>query len=190
MDEFSATRDILISIGSDKADILSKLIADAKPKIAIEIGGYLGYSAILFADAMRRANDVGQELHVWSLELSSEFASIAREMIDLAGLSDIVTVVVGTAEVSLQRLKSEGKLDKVDLVFLDHAEELYVSDFQLCEKLNLLQKGSIIVADNVVRPGAPEYRALVRSNPGFKSDGVKGLILPGGFEVSTPMNVL
>jgi catechol O-methyltransferase len=190
MDDFSFKQDFLISIGSHKAEILSNLIANEKPKIAIELGGYLGYSAILFADAMRQANKAGQDLHVWSLELDSEFASIAKEMIDLAGLSDIVTVVVGTAETSLQQLKNEGKLKKADLIFLDHAEELYVSDFHVCEKLDLLQKGSVIVADNVVRPGAPDYRALVRSKPGFKSDGVMGLIQPGDLEVSTITQII
>ncbi len=40
----------------------------------------------------------------------------------------------------------------------------------------------MIVADNVVRPGAPEYRELVRRHPGLKSDGVRGLIQPGDLE--------
>jgi catechol O-methyltransferase len=34
----------------------------------------------------------------------------------------------------------------------------------VCEELGLLKKGDVIVADNVVRPGAPEYRELVRGH--------------------------
>jgi catechol O-methyltransferase len=45
-----------------------------------------------------------------------------------------------------------------------------------------LKKGTVIVADNVVRPGAPEYRELVRGHPGLKSEGVRGLIQPGDLE--------
>lgn len=73
----------------------------------------------------------GNKLQVWSLEMSPEFAAIAEKLIDIAGLSDLVTVVVGPAEESLRKLKKDGKLTAVDMLFLDHAEELYVSDFKV-----------------------------------------------------------
>lgn len=183
MDEFSAKKDFLISIGGHKANILSKFIMKETPKTAVELGGYLGYSAILFADAMQRANKNADRIHIWSLEVSLEFATIARDMIDIAGLSDLITVVVGTAEETLKQLKKDGKLDKIDLLFLDHAEELYVPDFKVCQALGLFKTGSIIIADNVVRPGAPDYRSLVRSSPSYKSEGVKCLIQPGDLDV-------
>lgn len=190
MDEFSAKKDFLISIGDHKARILSNLISKETPKVAIEFGGYLGYSAILFADAMRRANKTTENIHVWSLEVDPEFAAIARDMIDVAGLTNGITVVVGTAEETLKQLKKDGKLDKVDLLFLDHAEELYVPDLKVCQSLELFKYGSVIVADNVVRPGAPDYRELVRNNPAYKSEGVRGLIQPGDLEVSTSIVIL
>jgi catechol O-methyltransferase len=52
----------------------------------------------------------------------------------------------------------------------------------VCEELGLFNKGTVVVADNVVRPGAPEYRELVRGHPGLKSEGVRGLIRPGDLE--------
>jgi catechol O-methyltransferase len=60
--------------------------------------------------------------------------------------------------------------------------KLLTCQFQVCEELGLLNKGAVIVADNVVRPGAPDYRELVRSHPGLKSEGVSGLIQPGDLE--------
>ncbi|KAK5987037.1 putative catechol O-methyltransferase 2 [Cladobotryum mycophilum] len=182
IDEFSAQHDFLISIGGHKANILSNLIAEEKPQTVVELGGYLGYSAILFADAMRRNSKPDQKLRVLSLEMSAEFVSIARELIQLVGLSDIVTVVTGPAEESLRKLHKEGTLTSVDLLFLDHGEDLYVADFKVCDELGLLQKGTVIAADNVLRPGAPEYRTLVRSHPRLQSTGVMGLIQPGDFE--------
>lgn len=142
----------------------------------------MGYSAILFADAMRRSNP-SQQLRVFSLELSAEFSSIARELVELAGLSDIVTVVTGPAEESLRNLHAQGTLTSLDFLFLDHGEELYPADFKVCESLDLFHKGTVIAADNVVRPGAPEYRELVRSHSRLQSTGVMGLIQPGDFEV-------
>ncbi|KAE9378207.1 S-adenosyl-L-methionine-dependent methyltransferase [Stipitochalara longipes BDJ] len=183
IDEFSATHDFLISIGAHKAKILSDLIAKEKPSVVVELGGYLGYSAILFADNMRTVIPlVSSKLQVWSLEMNPEFAAIAEKLIEIAGLSDFVTVAVGPAEDTLKKLNEEGKLLDVDMLFLDHAEELYVSDFKVCEGLGLLKKGAVIVADNVVRPGAPEYRELVRGHIGLKSEGVRGLIQPGDLE--------
>jgi len=35
----------------------------------------------------------------------------------------------------------------------------------------------------VVRPGAPKYREFVRGKEGLRSEGVRGLIQPGDFEV-------
>ena len=110
-------------------------------------------------------------------------AGIARELIELAGCSDIVTVVEGAAEESLRKMKADGTLTQLDMVFLDHVEDLYVADFKVCEELGLLKEGVVIVADNVVRPGAPEYRKFVREHPRLTSTGVRGLIQPGNFEV-------
>ncbi|EHK42203.1 hypothetical protein TRIATDRAFT_251725 [Trichoderma atroviride IMI 206040] len=181
IDDFSANHEFLISIGGHKAGVLSNLIAEEKPQTVVELGGYLGYSAILFADTMRRSNP-SQQIRVFSLEFSAEFSSIARQLIELAGLSDIVTVVTGTAEESLRKLHAQGTLTSVDFLFLDHVEDLYPADFKVYEELGLLHKGAVIAADNVVRPGAPEYRKLVRSHPRLQSTGVRGLIQPGDLE--------
>lgn len=183
IDEFSATNDFLISIGPHKAGILSDLIAKEKPSTIVELGGYLGYSAILFADTMRRNHVPGQKLRFWSIEINDEFAVIARQLIGFAGLSDIVTVVVGRADNSLRRLKEDGCLEKINFLFLDHVEGLYGSDFKICEDLGLLQKGAVVVVDYVVRPGAPEYRKMAREHPRLMGVGVRGLIQPGDLEV-------
>ncbi|KAJ5291900.1 hypothetical protein N7478_001151 [Penicillium angulare] len=182
MDEFAAKEEFLINIGKDKGPKVVNLIKEEKPSVLVEFGGYVGYSAISFGDAMRQAAGPGQELRLWSLEFDPVIASIAMNLIDLAGLSDVVKVVVGSAADSLKRLQAEGKLSSIDFVFLDHDEELYLSDFQVCEDLKLLHPGSLIVADNVVRPGAPKYREHMRQHAGVESWGIKGLIMPGDFE--------
>jgi len=116
--------------------------------------------------------------------LNAEFAEIATQLIALAGLADVARVIIGNADSSLEKLVKEGELKDIDLLFLDHAEEIYVKDFEVVEKLGLLKrKDALVVADNVVRPGAPEYRELMRSKSGWTSEGVKGLIWPGEFEV-------
>jgi predicted O-methyltransferase YrrM len=164
---------------------MSDLVTEEKPQTLVELGGYLGYSAILFADTMRRNSKPEGQPRVLSLEMSANFSAIARELIQLAGLSEIITVVTGPAEESLRKLQKEGTLSSIDFLFLDHVEDLYAPDFKVCEELGFLKKGAVIAADNVVRPGAPEYRAFVRSHPRLQSTGVRGLIQPGDLEVRT-----
>jgi catechol O-methyltransferase len=187
MDEFSSQQDLLISVGAQKAGILRHLIASEPPRVVIELGGYLGYSAILFGDQMRRNTNVSAVKQpppvVWSLEASPVYAAFAMSMVDLAGLSDIVKVVTGSADTSLRRLQQTQALKQVDFLFMDHQESLYTTDLKLCEELGILRSGSIIAADNVVRPGAPEYRDHVRNHSKFESSGVSCFITPGDLPV-------
>lgn len=157
------------------------------------------YSAILFGSILQdmhqgRVSDQ-KSPQVISLEMDPLIASIAMNLVSLAGLSSLVEVIVGPAAETLQRLHDQHILGNgngndgsvgVDMLFLDHVEDLYQSDLQLCEHLGLLDgPGAFVVADNVVRPGAPAYREYVRNNPRFgKSWGVPGLIIPGEFQVS------
>lgn len=66
----------------------------------------------------------------------------------------------------LKKLAAEGK--KIDFLFLDHIKELYLEDVKVAEQLQLLKNGSsLVVADNVIAPGAPEYRAWMMENKQF-----------------------
>jgi catechol O-methyltransferase len=75
-------------------------------------------------------------------------------------------------------------LDKIDMLLLDHDEKRYVEDFKVCEELGLFRTGSIIIADNIIVPGAPEYREFIRAHSELHTRGVKGLIMPSANEVS------
>lgn len=187
MDDFACQQDFLINIGSDKARVVSDVIANEKPRVIVELGGYLGYSAILFAQQMLLQPCMKDHPpHVWSLEFEPAFAAIAQELIIIAGLSEYITTVTGAAASSLRAMHADGRLTKIDMLFIDHGEggiELYELDLKICEELDLLAAGSCILADNVLRPGAPDYRRYVRSHPRFESEGLSCLIVPGEFPV-------
>lgn len=92
--------------------------------------------------------------------------------------------MVGKADEVLKKLKADGKVEHADFLFLDHLEKIYMQDFKVCVELGYLKRGTLIAADNAVRPGAPEYVEFVRNLPGVESEGVRGLIQPGDYEVS------
>jgi catechol O-methyltransferase len=135
----------------------------------IELGCYVGYSAILFGDAVRRN---GGERYL-SLELNPEFAAIANMLVELAGLRDFVRIIVGRSDLSLHKLLTSGDVTKVELLFIDHYKPAYTTDVKLCEHLGAIGPGSVLAADNVLYPGNPPYLEYVRSSVEQKREAAK-----------------
>ncbi|KAI9677387.1 MAG: hypothetical protein M1817_006339 [Caeruleum heppii] len=166
IDEYGRSKKFLMNVGEDKGKIVTDLIAESKPQVMVELGGYIGYSALLFGDALRK---VGGKRY-YSLERNPEFAAVTMALASLAGLSDVVKVVVGPSEDSIGRLHADGTVQHIDLMFLDHYKPAYKSDLKLCEQLGLVGPGSIMAADNVIKPGNPPYLQYVRSSVQEKRD--------------------
>lgn len=48
------------------------------------------------------------------------------------------------------------------MVFIDHWKDLYVPDLKRLEEWRYFHEGTVIAADNILYPGAPEYAEYVR----------------------------
>jgi catechol O-methyltransferase len=88
-----------------------------------------------------------------SIEKNPLYAAIATKIIEFAGLSNCVKVLVGTADTKLPTLKERYGIDGAEVVFLDHWKDRYLPDLRILEETKLLRKGCIIIADNVIIPG-------------------------------------
>jgi catechol O-methyltransferase len=132
-------------------------------KVAVELGGYCGYSAVRIGRLLPEGSKF------YSIEVSPVYAAIATQIIKFAGLQDKCEVLVGDSETVLNEFRDRTGQRHVDLFFIDHQKSLYLRDLKLIEKLDLLHSGSVIVADNVIMPGAPDYLAYIRANLKFKS---------------------
>jgi len=108
----------------------------------LEIGTLGGYSTICMARALP---DDGRLI---SLEYDPKHAEVARKNIERAGLSNIVDIRIGKALDSLSRIHTAGE-GPFDLIFLDADKPNNPAYFQWALKLS--RKGSVIIADNVVR---------------------------------------
>ncbi|CAL5871908.1 uncharacterized protein PFLUO_LOCUS6163 [Penicillium psychrofluorescens] len=148
-----------MNVGAAKGQIVTDLIDELKPKTMIELGCYVGYSAILFGERVRRNG--GQRY--LSLELNPEFAAIANMLVELAGLRDFVHIIVGRSDLSLHKLYTSGDVTKIELMFIDHYKPAYTTDVKLCEHHGMIVPGSVLAADNVLYPGNPPYLEYVRS---------------------------
>ncbi|EFW23103.1 hypothetical protein D8B26_006628 [Coccidioides posadasii str. Silveira] len=177
IDEFGKKKAYLMNVGQRKGKIVTSLIEEVKPQVMIELGSYVGYSAILFGDALRR---VGGKKY-YTLEKSPEYAAVANMLLDLAGLRDFVKVLVGSSDVLLHKLCTTGEIITIELMFLDHFKPAYTTDLKLCEQLGMVAAGTVLAADNMIMPGNPVYLDYVRSSVETKRSKAK--TSPSGYEI-------
>jgi predicted O-methyltransferase YrrM len=111
----------------------------------LEIGTLGGYSTIWLARALPADG------RLISLEIDRRHAEVAQTNLDRAGLSSAVEIRLGLALDTLPKLVSEGR-GPFDLIFID-ADKPGYADY-LKWSLKLARKGTLIIADNVVRKGA------------------------------------
>ncbi|ETL79664.1 hypothetical protein, variant 1 [Phytophthora nicotianae] len=164
IDAFAASN-TMMNVGAGKGAIVDAEIRQKKPRAMAEIGAYTGYSTVRFASAQREAaKAAGIDSHYYSFEYSPEFAARAREMVSFAGLDDQVTVIQGAFSDQLHHLKGK----TVDIYFIDHDKSLYVPDAEKIIASGTLQPGSLLIADNVLIPGAPEYLTFLEEHPQLK----------------------
>src|SRR5438270_7863873 len=112
-----------------------------------------------------------QGARLYSIEYSEANADIARRIWTHAGVADRLTVVVGTlgdggATIDSLRRDHGFAEHAVDFVFVDHDKSAYLPDLERITSEGWLHRGSIVVADNVKFPGAPEYRAYMQAHEG------------------------
>ena len=165
IDEFAYKHSFLINVGDTKGKLMDAAVVKAQPKLALELGAYVGYSAL------RTARVLPKGARLISIEFSEANAEITRKMISHAGASDRVTVVhgyIGDGGKTLERLEREHGVGpgKVDFVFVDHAKEAYLPDLKTFLSKGWFHKGTVVVADNIKFPGAPDYLAYMRAEEG------------------------
>ena len=132
-----------IQVSPPQGKLLHLLALGLGARKILEIGTLGAYSTIWMA----RALPAGGKLI--TLEASAKHAEVARANIARAGLSEKVDLRLGKAMDTLPKLVSEGPFD---LIFVD-ADKGGYPDY-LTWSLKLSRRGSVIIADNVVRKGA------------------------------------
>lgn len=68
--------------------ILDQMVEEADPTVALELGTYCGYSAIRIARLLK------PNARLLTIEFNPEFAAIAKEIIEIAGVNDKVLPLV------------------------------------------------------------------------------------------------
>ncbi len=133
-----------IEVSPSQGKLLMLLAKMTGARRILEIGTLGGYSTIWLARALPEGGKL------FTLEADRKHADVARKNLANAGLGEKVEVRVGAALDTLPKLAKEGA-GPFDFVFLDADKPNNPAYFEWALKLS--RKGSVIVADNVVRWG-------------------------------------
>ncbi|MEW5310695.1 MAG: hypothetical protein WDW38_002466 [Sanguina aurantia] len=197
-------------VGPKKGAILSSLVRNKQPLLAVEVGTMAGYSAITIAQSLLQP---GSKLLSFERELqwvlvSKRFLwqasqgeggiqapSFAENGGKLLRVGDRVEVVWGDV---LEKLSSAVEANaqgpsggKIDLLFLDGIPKQYLEYLKKAEPF--LAPGALIVADNAgvfAQGGLKGYLEYVRSDPRYRSEFIESTLewrdeVVDGLEVST-----
>ena len=178
IDDYAYKSTFLMNIGDQKGEILDKAIKDSRATNILELGVYLGYSTI------RILNNMMDNYKLTSIEANEKFAQIAKEHIEISGLSKNHILKIGKSSDLIPSLE-----EQYDFVFIDHWKDLYLKDLQLLEQFGLLKQGAWVFADNVVLFNLEDYLDYVRSSLDFKSEFIPTMreyskSHPDGVEIS------
>lgn len=111
----------------------------------LELGTLGGYSTIWMARALPADG------RLITLEFDAKHAEVARANIARAGLAHLIEIRMGRALDTLPQLAADGS-GPFDLIFIDADKASYPDYFTWALKLS--RRGTLIIADNVVRKGA------------------------------------
>ena len=133
-----------IAVAPNQGKLLMLLAQIRGARAILEIGALGGYSTIWLARALPADG------RLISLEANPSHAEVARANIARAGLGAVVEIRTGRALDALPRLAAESA-GPFDLIFID-GDKSGTADY-FAWALKLARRGTVIVADNVVRDG-------------------------------------
>ncbi|HUQ87816.1 MAG TPA: O-methyltransferase [Vicinamibacterales bacterium] len=135
----------LIHVSPNQGRLLYLLAKMSGARRVLEIGTLGGYSTTWLARALPEGGTVT------TLEVDRTHAEVARRNVDRAGVGTRVTIDVGPAAQTMQRLIDQ-RLEPFDLIFIDADKPGYSTYLDLSVRLS--RPGTVIIADNLIRDGA------------------------------------
>ncbi len=126
-----------IQVGASEGKLLGMLLRLAGAKRVVEVGTLAGYSAIRMAQALP------EDGHVWSIEYDSKHHDVALARIAAAGLSERITCLLGQGLDVLPSLEQHGPFDAV---FIDADKGNYDHYGRWAAKH--LRAGGLLLGDN------------------------------------------
>ncbi len=120
--------------------VLSMFSHMIRPKVVLEIGTYLGYSALCFSEGLA---DGGK---VITLDIQEDTNAVARSFVAKTEFADKIEFLLGPGTDLIPNLD-----ETLDLVFIDADKPNYTNYYNLV--FDKVRPGGFIIADNVLWSG-------------------------------------
>jgi caffeoyl-CoA O-methyltransferase len=133
-------KDSAMLSGFFQGRVLSMLSHMVRPQVVLEIGTYLGYSALCLAEGLA---DDGR---VITLDIQEDTNKVARSYVEKTEYADRIEFLLGPAVDLIPNLKGP-----FDIVFIDADKTNYSNYYDLV--FDKLRPGGFIIADNVLWSG-------------------------------------
>ncbi|MFV0507294.1 MAG: O-methyltransferase [Bacteroidales bacterium] len=126
--------------GNEQGQLLTMLMQMIRPKIAVEIGTFTGYSAICLAKGM------SEDALLHTIEINDELESIAASFFAKANLTRQIKAYIGDALEVIPQIEG-----MIDFVFIDGNKRHYCAYYNaVFPKLSV---GAFMLADNILWDG-------------------------------------
>jgi caffeoyl-CoA O-methyltransferase len=144
--------------------LLEFLVFALRPQRVLELGTYSGYSSLSMAAQLPPGG------HIDTCEVDETHAAVARRYLDEAGVGDRVTIHLGPALETIERLEGE-----FDLIFIDADKVNYPAYYETL--VPRLSPNGIMVLDNTLwsgrvaePPDSPQTEMFVELNARIAAD--------------------
>lgn len=127
-------------VRKEMQSFLKMLLALKEPENILEVGTAVGFSALLMSEC------VPADCRITTIENYEKRIPLARENFRRAGKEEQIVLIEGDAAQVLKELNGA-----YDFIFMDAAKGQYIH--YLPEVLRLLDKGGVLVSDNVMQGG-------------------------------------
>jgi predicted O-methyltransferase YrrM len=134
-----------IQVSPSQGKLLHLLARLRGARNILEIGTLGGYSTIWMARALPPGG------RLLTLEADAKHTEVARANFARAGLAGVIELRLGPALDTLPQVAAEGR-GPFDFIFIDANKDTMPEYFDWA--LRLSRRGSVIIADNVIRDGA------------------------------------
>jgi caffeoyl-CoA O-methyltransferase len=150
--------------GAVEGRLLELLVVAVQPERVLELGTYSGYSSVSMASVLPPGG------HIDTCEVDETHAAVARRYQEEAGVADRITIHLGPALETIERLEGH-----FDLIFIDADKLNYPAYYEAL--VPRLSANGVMVLDNTLwsgrvaeTPETPETEMFVELNARIAAD--------------------
>lgn len=147
--------------------MLSRLIAERKPKVSLEVGLAFGISALFICEAMSAASENPKHIVIDPAQHAQAYwHGVGLANLERAGYRGFVEFIEKPSQIALPELISAGR--KIDFAFIDgeHLFDHALVDFFFVDQL--LNVGGVVVLDDTGWPAIRKLARFVAANRSYR----------------------